>query len=35
MFSFLNDLDALNQSDFKFSQNFKHTILHPYKDYDD
>ena len=33
MYSFLSLLDSLKADDFTFAQNFKHTMLHPYKWY--
>ena len=33
MYSFLSLLDSLKADDFTFAQNFKHTMLHPYKQY--
>ena len=34
MYSFLGSLESLNQDDFKFAENFKHTMLHPGENYD-
>jgi hypothetical protein len=34
MYSFLGSLESFNQDDFKFAENFKHTMLHPGKQYD-
>ena len=31
MYSFLSSLDCLKADDLTFAQNFKHTMLHPYK----
>ncbi len=33
MSSFFNDLESLKQSDWKFKQDFKHQIVHPFKEY--
>ncbi len=33
MYSFLSSLDSLQADEFRFAQNFKHKMLHPYKMY--
>ena len=35
MYSFLSSLDSLKADDFTFAQNFKHSMIHPYKMYDE
>ncbi len=33
LFFFYNDLDGLKQNDWQFKTDFKHQIVHPFKDY--
>jgi hypothetical protein len=35
MFSFYNNLEDLKIEDLKFKENYKYTIVHPFKKYDE